>query len=67
LSISLDHDQRLDLRRVVGLAAGFFAGAAFAGSGFTVSADFAVELAVTAESRLMIESPARGGASGCLK
>jgi hypothetical protein len=51
---------------VVDLRAGGFTVEVFCGAGFAVSADFAVLLATT-ESRFMTESPASGGASGCLK
>src|SRR4051794_37473450 len=52
------------LRLDVVLAAGAFAAGA-AAAGFAVSA--AMVLLAVAESRLMIVSPASGGASGCLK
>src|SRR5205823_8401429 len=55
------------LRLVVALCAGFVAGvaaAALTASALAVSVDL---ILLVLESRLMIESPASGGASGCLQ
>ena len=68
LQVALVRHHRLVLRFVVVLRAVVLLAVdvGSGGSALAVSTELAVLLAAT-ESRLMIESPASGGASGCLK